>query len=99
MTFMTVIWRLLMALCDLVSLVKGTPLYDELDIEDGSIMMHSCNTQESMLVIEIQRYFTGSGFQMVKWSQIFIHGKLMWTPTDWLLDIQGKLVSDYYSPC
>ena len=95
MTFMTVIWRLLMELCDLVTLVKGTPLYDKLDIEDGLTMMHSYNAQESMLVIEVRRCFIGSGFRMVKWSQILMHGKLMWTPMDWLLDIQGNPVSDY----
>ncbi len=84
-----------MELCDLVTLVKGTPLYDELDIEDGSILTHSYLAQESMLVIEMQRCFTGSGLQMVKWSQIFIHGKLMWTPSDWLVNIHGYPVSDY----
>ena len=77
-----------METCDLVTIVKGTPLYDEL-------MVYSYNAQESMLVIEVRRCFTGSGLQMVKWSQILIHGKLMWTPMDWLLDIQGNPVSDY----
>lgn len=75
---------------NLVTVNRGAPLYEEVVTEEGGTVRHlSCSIQESSLCLEIQRS-TG----LVEWSQILVHGKILWTGTDWLFNLQGKPVID-----
>lgn len=80
----------------LVWLMKGSPIYDDLDkIGGGTTRNYAGHITEVTMGIEVQREegqdYPHNNGEKIRWSQVLVGGRLVWTRTVLLKRLDGAV--------
>ena len=84
---------------ELVWLMKGSPLYEVIATTDGGTTRHYTGyIPEATMGIEVERveemgveHPGQSEERLVRWSQVLVDGRLVWTRTVLLMSLDGAV--------